>query len=61
MDMKYCAQETRSSLINNYLFADNDFTMQSLPRSGKFVNKANVDPENNLVLVRGHCNPACKV
>ena len=29
--------ETRSSLILNYLFADNDVTMQWLPLSGKFV------------------------
>ena len=39
--MKYFVQETRSSLIKQLLFADNDVTMQWLPHSGKFVNKAN--------------------
>ena len=46
MDMKLFVQETRSSLIKNYLFADNDVTMQLLTLYGKFVHKANcVTPE----------------
>ena len=39
--MKYVVQETRSSLIKNYVFANNDVTMQWLPLSEKFVHKAN--------------------
>ena len=39
--MKLFVQETRSSLIKKYLFANNDVTMQWLPLSGKFVHKAN--------------------
>ena len=43
--MKLFVQETRSSLIKKYLFADNDVTMQWLPLSGKFVHKANASPK----------------
>ena len=42
--MKYFVQETRSSLIKNYLFANNDVTIQWLPLSEKFVHKANCYP-----------------
>ena len=38
-----CTGETRSSLIKNYLFADNDVTMQCLPRSGKCTEHLHVD------------------
>ena len=38
---RHFVQETRSSLIKHVLFVDNDVTMQWLPHSGKFVNKAN--------------------
>ena len=43
--MKLFVQETRSSLIKKYLFANNDVTMQWLPLSGKFVHKANGQPQ----------------
>ena len=38
--MKQVVQKTRSSLIKNYVFANNDVTMQWLPLSEKFVHKA---------------------
>ena len=60
--MKLFVQETRSSLIKNSLFADNDvgLTIQWLPLSGKIVHKANMSVANNCGNMYGHAKTTCR-
>ena len=58
--MNLFVQETRSSLIKNYLFADNDVTIQWLPLSGKIVHKANMSVANNCGKMYGNAKTTCR-